>query len=429
MNDRALTPAKADILIVDDNPDNIRFLSSLLVAQGYLVRKALTAQMALTAIQTQHPDLILLDITLPEVDGFTICQQLKANSQTQSIPVIFLSALDSVADKVKAFQVGGIDYITKPFQFEEVLARIQTQLTLQSLQTQLQTQNTQLQQTLTELQRAQIKLVQQEKMVGLGQLVAGVAHEINNPITFIAGNLGYANNYIQDLLKLIQVYQQEYPQPTPAIVAMLEDIDLKFLTSDLRQLITSMKKGVDRIDAIVLALRIFARLDESAIKAVNLHEGIDSTLMFLQSRLSSTKDRSEINVVKHYGDLPLVTCHASELNQVFFHLLNNAIDALEQRISLPEDPRPDPPTIWIHTALTSAQTALIQIRDNGIGIAQQQRHRLFDPFYTTKPIGSGRGLGLSISYQIVVEQHKGRLTYESVPEQGAEFRIEIPLYS
>lgn len=440
MNDRSVSSAKADILIVDDNPDNVRFLSNLLVAQGYFVRKALSGQMAITGIQIQFPDLILLDVTLPEMDGFEICQRLKANAQTRSIPIIFLSALDSIADKVRAFQVGGVDYITKPFQFEEVLARIQTQLTLQTLQTQLRTQNDQLQQALGDLKQAQTQLVQQEKMVGLAQLVAGFAHEINNPINFIAANLNPANRYIQDLLNLVELYQQEYPQPTSKIEEALQDIDLGFLIPDLRQLMGSMQKGVDRVDAIMLALRIFSRLDESSIKAVNLHQGIDSTLLLLQSRLQPTISRPAITVIREYdSNLPPVTCYARELNQVFLHLLNNAVDALnsqfktkslEQGAVLPEgSTTPAQPTIWIRTALTPSETVLIQIKDNGIGISEEQRLCLFNPFYTTKPVGVGKGLGLSISYQVVVEQHKGKLMCDSTIGQGAEFSVEIPLHS
>jgi signal transduction histidine kinase len=430
---------KADILIVDDTPDNIRFLSSMLLEQGYRVRKALNGNMAITAVRTLLPDLILLDISMPGMSGYEVCQQLKEDAETSTVPIIFLSALDAVEDKVRAFQVGGVDYITKPFQFEEVLARIQTQLMLRTLQTKLETQNETLQRTLSDLRKAQAKLVQQEKMIGLSQLVAGVSHEINNPISFIAGNLGPARQYIDNLLNLVRLYQQEFPNPTPAIQAAIEAMDLKFLLLDLPKALNSMQTGVERVRNIILAFRIFARLDESDIKHVDIHEGIDSTLVLLKHRLDSQKHRPGIQVIKNYGDIPYVTCYASQLNQVFLNLINNAIDALD---SLSQDEQSlDPstsdatptsgrvphraPTIWISTKLTHCQSIQICIKDNGPGISPEIQSRLFEPFYTTKPVGRSKGLGLAISHEIIVGKHKGQLVCHSTLGQGTEFMIEI----
>lgn len=422
--------SSADILIVDDTPDNIRFLSAMLLDQGYNVRKAINGPMALIAAQTLPPDLILLDVNMPEMSGYEVCQRLKSIPQTESIPVIFLSALDDVVDKVKAFEVGAVDYVTKPFQFAEVLARIQTQLTIQNLQHQLQNQNAKLQTTLRDLKIAQAQLIQKEKMVGLGQLVAGVAHEINNPISFISGNLSHAQRYIEDLLNLVSLYQQNYPEPTPEIEAAIEDLDLDFLTSDLKKLLGSMHTGVDRICTILLALRIFSRLDESDVKLVDIHEGIDSSLVFLRHRLLQ-KNGLEINVVKEYGDLPLIACYASQLNQVFLNLLTNAVDALtggyepsEIKSSLSHEIAP---SIWIRTELINPETVKISIKDNGLGIPEALRSRIFEPFFTTKPIGQGSGLGLSTSYQIVVEKHRGKLICNSIPGEGSEFVIELPV--
>jgi signal transduction histidine kinase len=431
MNFNAIGNHKADILVVDDTPDNIRFLSTLLLEQGYFVRKALSGQMALTAIQTLPPDLILLDVNMPGMNGYEVCEQLKSNEHTSSIPIIFLSALDSAADKVRAFQSGGVDYITKPFQFDEVLVRIQTQLTIQALQTQLQTQNQQLRQALDDLKKAQSQLVQHEKMSGLGQLVAGFSHEINNPLSFIAGNLIPARAYIHDLLKLIQVYQQEYPDPTLRIQEVIDQVDLEFLISDLHNLLSSMETGAKRIRAIILSLRIFSRLDESDIKPVNIHIGIDSTLMLLQQRLRSRGKFPEIKVIKNYGNIPLITCYASQLNQVFLNLLNNAIDSLTLRHSK-ADPNQETadhqsPIIWISTQAISSETVEIRIKDNGLGVAEADQSHIFEPFYTTKSIGEGSGLGLSISYEIVVEKHRGQISCQSLPGQGAEFIVEIPM--
>lgn len=418
---------KPDILIVDDTPDNIRFLSSVLLEQGYSVRKAINGKMALTAARTVLPDLILLDINMPEMNGYEVCEILKKDDKTRTIPVIFLSAMDDVLDKVKAFQVGGVDYITKPFHLEEILVRIQNQLTIQNLQNKLQTQNTQLQEALSELKRTQAQLIHKEKMLSLNQLVAGIAHEINNPISFIAGNLSPARQYIHELVNLLNLYQQEYPNPSLSIQEAIQKIDLSFLVVDLEKLITSMQTGVDRVHTIILALRIFSRLGESDIKAVDIHEGIDSALVLLQPRLRQEGSRAEIQVIKNYGNLPLITCYASQMNQVFLNLLTNAIDAFE--LGTGKDfPESSSPTIWISTELTGLENITIRVKDNGAGISEEVLLRLFDPFFTTKSVGKGSGLGLSTSYQIVVEKHKGQLTCYSSPEKGAEFVVEIPVY-
>ena len=414
----------SDILVVDDTPENIRFLSRMLQEQGYKVRKATNGKMALTAVNTLNPDLILLDINMPNMDGYEVCKQLKQNSQTSKIPIIFLSALDTTEDKLKAFSVGGADYVTKPFKFAEILARIQHQITIQNLQKQLQTQNNQLQQTLDELTKTQLQLIQQSKMSSLGQLVAGIAHEMNNPINFIAGNINPACNYVQDLVNLINLYEQEFPNTPDSIQEEAEQIDLNFLREDLINLMVSMKTGANRIKAVVSSLRTFSRLDEAELKDVNLHEDIDNTLMLLQHRLNLKAKQTVIEVIKNYGNLPLVYCYASELNQVFFNILNNAIDALQAKETEQYSANP---TISITTELESAETAIIRIKDNGIGIPEEHYNNLFEPFFTTKKIGKGMGLGLATSYQIVVDKHQGKLTYHSIVGQGTEFMIIIPV--
>jgi len=412
MNIRA---EEIDILIVDDTPENLRILSVMLAEQGYSVRKALNGKMALLAAQTLPPDLILLDINMPDMTGYEVCQRLKQEEVTGTIPIIFLSALDQLQDKVKALQSGGVDYITKPFQFEEVNARIQTQITLHRLQKDLSAKNNELSTALKELRKAQIRLIQQERMAGIGQLVAGLSHEINNPISFIAGNLKPAQEYVKDLLQLIQLYRQEYPSPSPAIQAAIAELDVDFLINDLHKILGSMQTGVDRIHTLMLALRIFARLDESDIKTVDIHEGIESTLILLENRLRYYN----IQLVKNYGKLPPVTCYASQLNQVILHLLNNAIDACKQAKTQP--------CIWLETAPVTEDTIQVRIRDNGPGISEEAKSHLFEPFYTTKPVGQGQGLGLAISHEVVVEKHKGRLLCQTAPGEGAEFIMEIPV--
>lgn len=290
-------------------------------------------------------------------------------------------------------------------------------------------QAAQLETTLRDLQKTQAQLIQTEKMSSLGQLVAGVAHEINNPVNFIYGNLTHVSDYTQDLLHLIELYQRSYPKPDPAIETYMDEMDMEFLTEDLPKTLTSMRVGADRIRQIVLTLRNFSRLDEADMKPVNIHDGIDSTLLILQNRLKARSDHPSIQVIKQYGDLPEVECYAGQLNQVFMNLINNAVDALYQRDEqrTAKEMVENPSTITLSTRLIDPTWVAICIKDNGSGMTESVRERLFDPFFTTKPVGHGTGLGLSISYQIVVDKHGGKLKCVSAPERGAEFWIMIPI--
>lgn len=300
----------------------------------------------------------------------------------------------------------------------------QQNVALQLSKARANTKATELEQALRELQRTQAQLVQTEKMSSLGQLVAGVAHEINNPVGLITGNIGYACEYIQDLLGIINLYQQYYPQSLQPIQDRLEAIDLDFLIKDLLKLLHSMKVGADRVNQIVLSLRNFAR-NEDKMAAVDLHEGIDNTLMILQSRLKANGKNPEIKVIKEYALLPLVECYAGPLNQVFMNLISNAIDALES-CGVGDSRSTAEPSITICTETKGDSQVIIRIIDNGMGMTEEVQKRLFNPFFTTKPIGKGTGLGLSISYEIVVEKHGGELQCFSAPGQGTQFIIEIP---
>lgn len=291
----------------------------------------------------------------------------------------------------------------------------------QSEQT-LRQKTQELENTLRKLQQTQAQLIHSEKMSSLGQTVAGVAHEINNPVNFIYGNLTYVNDYTQDLLDLIQVYQEEYPQPSLRIIEKSEAIELDYLIDDLPKILASMKVGADRIRDIVLTLRNFSRLDEADLKEVDIHQGLESTLLILQNRLNLQGNRPGIEVIKKYGDIPLVECYPGQLNQVYINLLANAIDALESQGKIE-----DKPTIVIETEMHNKDQVKIQIRDNGIGMTEEVRKRLFDPFFTTKPIGKGTGLGLAISHAIVVDKHGGKLVCDSASGEGAVFRITIPI--
>jgi signal transduction histidine kinase/DNA-binding response OmpR family regulator len=668
MNANPALASKPDILLVDDNPQNLRLLRTMLKEQGYKVRATINGELALKAVQVEQPDLILLDINLPDMKGYEVCKKLKLEQQAVDIPVIFISALDEVLDKVEAFEAGGVDYITKPFEVNEVLVRIKNQLTLFfqkkqliEQQKQLSEQNTQLQllltttkaineandfqsaleatlcqvcekigwdfgefwipndeatgfeygkgwyakdksfdefiennqtfilaenkklldkiclgkqpqwlidvavepdktftaskfakdtglkaclgvpilfndqvlavlvffkreatepdlrlielvnalatqlssliqrkrsesalqilsklerekalqleQTLKKLQRTQTQLVQNEKMASLGQLIAGVAHEINNPTSFIYGNIYLANDYSEELLHLIKLYQHYYPEPVAEIAEQLEHIEPDFIAEDFPKLIASMKEGANRIHEIVLSLRNFSRLDEAEYKRVDIHEGINNALLILQYRFKQQSKRPEIQVLKEYGKLPLIECYPGQLNQVFMNLLNNAIDALDGlymnllsakqqsvsknvvqvEVSRPSSVmtidkgvgdageqdaiafhrllstklkvpnlQPATPLIRIHTEVVEGNRVVIRISDNGIGISAEERSRIFDPFFTTKQPGKGTGLGLSISYQIVVEKHGGQIECHSTPGKGTEFVIELP---
>ncbi|WP_298910855.1 ATP-binding protein [uncultured Nostoc sp.] len=292
----------------------------------------------------------------------------------------------------------------------------------------LKYKNFQLQQTLQKLQYTQVQLIQTEKMSSLGQLVAGVAHEINNPVNFISGNLLHVKEYSLQLLTLIKLYQQ-YCNYNPEITSLIKKMDLEFIIDDMPKILSSMAVGTERICEIVLTLRNFSRLDEAEMKPVDIHEGINSTLLILQHRLKEKHKQQEIAIIKDYGNLPLIECYAGGLNQVFMNIFSNAIDALYEREAecLKGEGKKHHSSIIVHTQITNEEWVIISIKDNGSGITEEVKTRLFDPFFTTKPIGKGTGLGLSISYQIIVDKHKGKINCISAPGKGTEFVIEIPI--
>jgi signal transduction histidine kinase len=292
----------------------------------------------------------------------------------------------------------------------------------------LKQKNIQLQQTLKELQNTQVQLIQSEKMSSLGQLVAGVAHEINNPVNFIYGNLMHFKEYIYQLLYLINLYQQEGFYH-PKIAKFIDEIDLSFVIDDMPKLLLSMEVGAERIREIVLTLRNFSRLDEAEMKAVNIHEGINSTLLILQHNLKGNNNHQEIKIFKDYGDLPLVECYAGRLNQVFMNILSNAIDALRQKEIeyLKSGNKKYDNSIIIYTKVKNEEDVIISIKDNACGITEEVKSRIFDPFFTTKSVGKGTGLGLSISYQIIVDKHKGTIQVNSNLGEGTEFIITLPI--
>lgn len=323
----------------------------------------------------------------------------------------------------------------------QIMERQLAEEALRRSETQLREQASELEQALHQLKQTQTQLVQTEKMSSLGMMIAGIAHEINNPVGFIYGNITPATEYIKDLLELVNLYRESYPLTLPHIQEYTEEIDLDFLMDDLPKLLASMKVGSERIRDIIASLRMFSRLDQAEMKPVNLHEGLDTTLQILQHRLKEKPGHPAIEVVKEYSNIPLIECYAGQINQVFMNILVNAIDALESRqVSgdsmgneiIVEYPCPQ---IKICTEITEnsepnseLQSVVVRIKDNGLGMTERVRRLLFDPFFTTKAVGQGTGLGLSISYQIIVVKHGGKLECVSAPREGTEFIIELPIH-
>lgn len=296
------------------------------------------------------------------------------------------------------------------------------------LENRVEERTTELKTTLSELQHTQAQMVQSEKMSSLGQLVAGVAHEINNPVNFIHGNITHLKDYTQDLLRMIHLYQQRHPSNDPEVQALAEEIDLEFLIEDLHKMLASMKMGTDRIRNIVLSLRNFSRIDEAEFKAVDLHEGIESTLLILQHRLKDKPEHPAIVVIRDYGKLPQVECYPGQLNQVLMNVLVNAIDALDELNAnrTVQEIEANPSQISIRTSMGNSQWVEIAIADNAGGMPEQVKNRIFNPFFTTKPVGKGTGMGMAISYQIITEKHGGKLECFSTLGEGSELIIQLP---
>ncbi|MBL1179186.1 MAG: HAMP domain-containing histidine kinase [Pantanalinema sp. GBBB05] len=351
---------------------------------------------------------VLIVLFLVSALGIMVRRYLQVNQQIQNIVVENLHSQQKILEQERQLLES------------RVLERTQ----------ELQQANIALSQAMSNLQQSQIQLIQSEKMSMLGQLVAGVAHEINNPVGFLSGNIQPALDYVSDLLGLISLYEETFPQPGQAIQAEIDAIDLEYIRDDLPKLIGSMQEGVSRIRDISTSLRIFSRSDSTSPVPYNIHDGIDSTLLILKYRLKANEIRPAIAIFKEYGNLPLVECYIGPLNQVFMNLLVNAIDALEesnQGHSF-EEIKAHPNCISIRTQLSNdAQSALISIQDNGVGMTDEIKQKIFDQLFTTKAVGKGTGLGLAISHSIIVDKHAGTLDVNSTPGHGAEFVITIPV--
>jgi len=306
----------------------------------------------------------------------------------------------------------------------DITERERAEAALKQSQLKLKDKTQRLATTIADLKNTQAQLVQTEKMSGLGQLVAGIAHEINNPINFVSGNINYIHDYVKDLIHLLKLYQTHYPKPVEAIRESVEEIDLAFLLEDFDDIQNSINLGISRISDIVRSLRTFSRLDEADMKSVNIHDGIESTLLILNHRFQRNEQFPEIEIRKDYGDLPQVECYAGQLNQVFMNVMANAVDALRGSDYALSN---QSPRITIQTKHLHSNRVAIRIMNNGPSIPDSIRNKLFDPFFTTKPVGTGTGLGLSIGYQIIVERHGGKMGCNSSADQDTEFYIEIPV--
>ncbi len=418
---------KKFILIVDDSSTNLSVLSQALKTAGYKVRVAVEGESALAMLEkcaidptkNPFPELILLDVQMPGIDGFETCRRIKENQLTKTIPVIFMTALADAESKIKGLSLGAVDYITKPFEQDEVIARVNIHWRLKQLTDNLEQQVTQ---RTYALQQAQVKVVQQEKLSALGQLVAGVAHEINNPLSFMVSNIAPAKEYLAEITELLSLYKKHYPEPASDIAIKIEDIDLEFVVEDFSHLLDSMKLGTERIKDISLSLRNFARSDGDIASAIDLQETLDSTLLLLKHRLKDQGCRPAIEIIENYDELPLIKCYPGPMNQVFMNLLANAIDAVEE--AWEKDQRSL--TITISTEVLR-ESAIVRIADNGLGMTEEIQQHLFEPLFTTKAVGKGTGLGLSIAKQIVSDKHGGQLFCKSIVGKGTEFAIELPI--
>lgn len=393
------------VLVVDDNPTNLKVLLNVLEDEQLRVRIAKSGEDALQKLQRSLPDVILLDVQMPGIDGFETCRQIKANPATEPIPVIFMTALNAVESKVQGLKIGAVDYITKPFQQEEVLARIDVHL---------------------RLRKTQLQLLQTSRQAAIGQLAAGVAHEINNPISFIYGNLKHTQDYVTQLLEVIAAYEEQ--GQFASLETDDDELDLDFIRQDIPELMQSMLNGTQRIKELVGSLQNFSRLNEAEWKTAQVTDGIESGLVLLSDRLRpQTSTVPEIQIIKDYALAPLIPCYPALLNEALMHLMINGIESLEAKLIQVGNALSFQPQLTLTTHINIEQNILlITVQDNGIGIPLPVQEQMFDQFFTTKKQGQSMGLGLPICRQIIEQKHQGKLTYASQPGVGSRFTIQLP---
>lgn len=425
--------SRANILVVDDTPTNLEVITATLSSVGYRVATAISGERAIKRLQTYTPDLILLDIQMLGIDGFETCRQIQANPDTAKIPIIFITVASDTNSIVQGFSLGAVDFINKPFRESELLARVKTHLQLQALTHNLEQRvaerTAELETALEQLGQSRLQMVQREKMSALGNLVAGVAHEINNPLSFVIGNIDVLKTSIQDIADYIELFEKTYPSPGNKLEKKREDLDIDFLLEDLPKMLQAMEVGCDRIHAISRSLRTFSRADTDTKLKTNIHEAIDSTLLILKYRLKAKDFRPEIKVVRDYAKLPEIKCFPNQLNQVFMNILANAIDMFDEVATSQSFDmlQADPQQITIRTYLVESHSVEIRISDNGKGMSEDICAKIFDWQFTTKTVDKGTGLGLAIAHQVVEQNHDGILQVQSVVDQGTDFLIRLPI--
>ena len=410
----------ATILVIDDEVTTQMVLQDLLESEGHQVIVANNGRQGSEQASQQHPNLIICDWMMPEMNGIDLCHTIKANPELAATFFILLTAREQIDDRVCGLNAGADDFISKPIETEELLARVRSGLRLNHL-------NQQLTQSLQDLKDTQVQLVQSEKMSSLGRLVAGVAHEINNPISFIYGNLSHIKEYTHDLSTLIETVRDDDSFSREQLLEALEEIDFDFVTADLEKMLGSMKEGSERIREIVIALREFSSQDRSGVHNIDLHHALDLALSMLSPRVHQAEERASLLTLdKQYGQLSNIQGDIGLINQALFNILENALDAIVEKSRT--DPDPDwMPKISLTTRTLDDCWVEIEISDNGVGIDPALNNNVFDPFFTTKPVGQGKGLGLAVAYQIVVQQHQGQLSYDSELNQGTRFVIHLPI--
>lgn len=417
-----MNPAK--ILVVDDESELERLIKQRLrkhiKAKEIQLIFARNGKEALEKLQSDPEiEMVLTDINMPEMDGLTLLKEIREVDPT--LKAVVLSAYGDMNNIRTAMNTGAFDFLTKPINFDDLAVTIDK--TLHSVRL--------VRENIEQLHEAQLQIIQNEKMAALGQFVAGVGHEINNPVGFISGNIDLASDAVKDLINHLKLYQSKFPNPGLEIEQNAEDIDLECLLEELPETLISMKVGTERIISISASLNTFSRADTTSKVLANIHQCLDSTLMILQHRLKAKDKRPMIQVIKEYGDIPIVKCYPGQLNQVFMNILANAIDACEESNEdrTYDEIQAHPNTISIKTELTQdQQSVMIKIKDNGKGMSEEVKSKMFDQFFTTKAVGKGTGLGLSISRRIVVETHGGSLSCNSVLGEGTEFVITIPVH-
>ena len=400
----------ANILLIDPVTDRQIHLKTILKTAGYQVFLAEDLETALSLAAQHPPNLAIAPDQTEKLDGLTICQKLKFQSSSVTPFFLMMIATPETEERLLQQYPEIDDFLTLPIHRDHLLAHVRLGLQIHQLN--------------QRVDQAQNQLLQNEKLLSLGQMVSGIAHEINNPVSLITGNISHATEYTQDILEILRLYTKKYPEPDPEIQDLIEELDLEYLMDDLPHVLKAMTMGASRIRKLVQSLRNFYSTDDAERKIINLQTSLDDILLILQGRLKG-KQGQPIEVIKDYGALPSVECYPGQLNQVFMNILNNSIDALD--ILREKDPK-FAPKIWIATeSVTPESQVKIRIKDNGTGIPETIQTQIFKPFFTTKDPGKGTGFGLSVSHSIIAENHGGTIQCYSEIGQGSEFMIKIPI--